>query len=108
MRLGLMAVFLFVSLGKAQTPDSFGDFRFVVPKGWKVARTATAVTLSRESGATYVNSHLLPARASGASHAADFESDWQLHAAKHGLAKPETKKSETRDGWEITTGRGEG
>lgn len=106
MRLGLMAVLLFVSLGEAQTPDSFGDFRFVVPKGWKVAKTAAAMTLSRESGSTYVNSHLLAARASAASHAADFEADWQVHAAKHGLAKPETKKSETRDGWEITTGGG--
>jgi hypothetical protein len=105
MRLGLSLV-CWAWLGVAQTPDSFGDFRFVVPKGWKVAKTATAMTLSREIGSTYVNSHLLVPRASGAAHAAEFEADWRIHAAKHGLAKPETKKSETRDGWEITTGGG--
>ncbi len=90
----------------AQSRESFEGFRFLVPKGWKVERTAESVVLKKDNGRKYCNSYLFRMTASAGSPESDFSAAWQLHAAKQGLMKPEKVVKELRDGWEVTTGAG--
>jgi len=86
--------------------ETFDAFTFSVPTGWTVQKTADWAAVKREAGGKYCDSFLIPMQASTGSHKNDVENAWRIHAAKHGLVKPESAQSASEDGWEVTTGAG--
>lgn len=90
----------------AQAKGSFDLFDFTAPRGFAPERTEQHLAFKQDDGVSYAHFFLFKARPSAGSARADFAADWQSHAKKHGLAKPQQQSSGAGEGWEATVGTG--
>jgi hypothetical protein len=103
----LLAIFVLLTFSlTAQQKGSFDIFTFTAPKGFATETADGYVAVKKDNGIQYCNSFLIKARTSAGNAKTDFDADWQTHALKHGLAKPDKSSSNTQNGWTVTAGYG--
>jgi hypothetical protein len=100
------SMFILLAGAAAQQKGSFDIFSFMAPKGFTTEKTAAYAVVKKDNGAQYCNSFIMKARISSGNAKADFEADWQSHAAKQGVAKPANSSTGNQNGWTVTGGYG--
>jgi hypothetical protein len=100
------SLFVLLTNTNAQKKGSFDIFSFSAPKGFNIEKTANYAVIKKDNGIQYCNSFVMKACASAGNAKDDFDADWQSHAAKQGLAKPEKTSVAVQNGWTNTTGFG--
>ncbi len=100
------ALFTLLANADAQQKGSFDMFTFTTPGGFTTEKTADYAVIKKDNGVQYCNSFLMKARPSAGTAQADFEADWQNHAAKQGVARPANTNTGNQGGWTVTGGYG--
>lgn len=89
---------------------NYDIFSYQVPKGFSLQKLDAALFYSKKDSKSYCQLFLYPAAASLGSPNADFEANWNSFArnSQQGVNEPETKETDTANGWHIIMGAARG
>jgi hypothetical protein len=89
---------------------SYDIFSYEEPKGFSLQKLDAALFYSKKDSKSYCQLFLYPAATSVGSPIADFDANWNSFArnSQQGVNDPETKETDTADGWHIMMGTARG
>lgn len=106
----LISLFLLTGLSMEGQLKNYDIFSYQAPKGFSLQKLDAALFYSKKDSKSYCQLFLYPATASVGTPDADFDTNWNSFARNsgQGVNDPETKETDTANGWHIIMGAAKG